>query len=211
MPFPSEEEVERLLALPPSPLISLSPPSAEERLARYLAAPALPSSPLPIVPHPYGSPNIACTSRLQSFHGVDRRETFPSLSLPPRRCYVWLLHIGAMAFIDGLGIPNIDCDEDRQFYHETALLLDQEALASQEAWVHLLGLSLAVHYELQAYRTHTQIQDHRIASQEALTSTLAAHVLFLQGQLSAALGQIQELQARDPTHADDPEGADSCA
>ncbi|GKG10612.1 hypothetical protein Tco_0342012, partial [Tanacetum coccineum] len=37
MPFPSKEEVERLLALPPpppSPLISLSPPSAEERLAR---------------------------------------------------------------------------------------------------------------------------------------------------------------------------------
>ncbi|GKE20219.1 hypothetical protein Tco_1431731, partial [Tanacetum coccineum] len=29
----------------------------EERLARCLAAPALPSSPLPIVPHPYGSPN----------------------------------------------------------------------------------------------------------------------------------------------------------
>ncbi|GJY11775.1 hypothetical protein Tco_0381084 [Tanacetum coccineum] len=37
IPFPLEEEVERLLALPPplpSPLISLSPPSAEERLAR---------------------------------------------------------------------------------------------------------------------------------------------------------------------------------
>ncbi|GKG26392.1 hypothetical protein Tco_0399538, partial [Tanacetum coccineum] len=48
--LPSEEEVERLLALPlppPSPLISLSPPSAGERLARCLAAPALPSSPLP--------------------------------------------------------------------------------------------------------------------------------------------------------------------
>ncbi|GKD91190.1 hypothetical protein Tco_1366697, partial [Tanacetum coccineum] len=60
MPFPSEEEVERLLALPPpppSPLISLSPPSAEERLARCLAALALPSSPLPIVPHPYGNLN----------------------------------------------------------------------------------------------------------------------------------------------------------
>ncbi|GJV71324.1 hypothetical protein Tco_1491319 [Tanacetum coccineum] len=51
--------VERLLTLPPppAPLISLSPPSAEERLARCLAAPALSSSPLPIVPHPYGSPN----------------------------------------------------------------------------------------------------------------------------------------------------------
>ncbi|GJV29400.1 hypothetical protein Tco_1385848 [Tanacetum coccineum] len=60
MPFPSEEEVERLLALPPpppSPLISLSPPSVEECHARRLTAPALPSSPLPIVPHPYGSPN----------------------------------------------------------------------------------------------------------------------------------------------------------
>ncbi|GKA67340.1 hypothetical protein Tco_0767148, partial [Tanacetum coccineum] len=59
MPFPLEEEVERLLALPspPSPLISLSPPSVEERLARCLVAPALPSSPLPIVPHPYGSLN----------------------------------------------------------------------------------------------------------------------------------------------------------
>ncbi|GJW55989.1 hypothetical protein Tco_0102720 [Tanacetum coccineum] len=54
MPFPSEEEVERLLALPPpppSPLISLSPPYAEKRLASCLATPALPSSPLPIVPH----------------------------------------------------------------------------------------------------------------------------------------------------------------
>ncbi|GKF09806.1 hypothetical protein Tco_0044030, partial [Tanacetum coccineum] len=60
MPFPSEAKVERLLALPTppsSPLISQSPPSAEECLARCLAAPALPSSPLPIVPHLYGSPN----------------------------------------------------------------------------------------------------------------------------------------------------------
>ncbi|GKA54489.1 hypothetical protein Tco_0753438 [Tanacetum coccineum] len=57
MPFPSEEEVEKLLALPLPPLILLSPPSVEERLARCLAALALSSSPLPIVPYPYGSPN----------------------------------------------------------------------------------------------------------------------------------------------------------
>ncbi|GKD87132.1 hypothetical protein Tco_1358286, partial [Tanacetum coccineum] len=58
--LPPEEEVERLFALPtppPSPLISLSPLSAKERLARCLTAPALPSSPLPRLPHPYGSPN----------------------------------------------------------------------------------------------------------------------------------------------------------
>ncbi|GKA82839.1 hypothetical protein Tco_0789587 [Tanacetum coccineum] len=60
MPFPSEAKVERHLALPPpppSPRISLLPPSTKERLTRCLAAPALPSSPLPIIPHPYSSPN----------------------------------------------------------------------------------------------------------------------------------------------------------
>ncbi|GJU89828.1 hypothetical protein Tco_1302251 [Tanacetum coccineum] len=101
--------------------------------------------------------------------------------------------------------------EDRQFHHETALLLDQEALVSREAWAHLVGLSSAVHYELQAYRTHTQIQDYRIASQESLTATLIAQISSLQGQLSAALRQIQALQARDQTHADDPKGASSSA
>ncbi|GKC82711.1 hypothetical protein Tco_1138428, partial [Tanacetum coccineum] len=57
----SSEETVRLLALPPPPppslLISLSPPSANECLDRCLVAPALPSSPLPIIPYPYGSPN----------------------------------------------------------------------------------------------------------------------------------------------------------
>ncbi|GJZ08648.1 hypothetical protein Tco_0542931, partial [Tanacetum coccineum] len=88
---------------------------------------------------------------------------------------------------------------------------DQEALVSREDWAHSVGLSSAVHYELQAYRTHTQMQDYHIASQESLTATLIAQVSLLQGQLSAALGQIQALQARDQAHADDPEGAGSSA
>ncbi|GJU65754.1 hypothetical protein Tco_1247589 [Tanacetum coccineum] len=75
--------------------------------------------------------------------------------------------------------------EDRQFHYETARLLDQEALVSREAWAHFVGLSSAVHYELQAYMTHTQMQDHRIASQESLMMTLIAQVSSLQGQLSA--------------------------
>ncbi|GKA81237.1 hypothetical protein Tco_0787929 [Tanacetum coccineum] len=78
--------------------------------------------------------------------------------------------------------------EDGQFHYETARLLDQEALVSQEAWTHSVGLSSAVHYELQAYRTHTQMQDFRIASQESMA-----------------------LQARGQTHADDSEGAASMA
>ncbi|GKD78596.1 hypothetical protein Tco_1341217 [Tanacetum coccineum] len=104
-----------------------------------------------------------------------------------------------------------DCShiEDRPYHYETARLLDQEALASREAWAHSVGLSLEVHYELQGYRTHTWIQDHRIDAQESLTAALIAEVSSLQGQLSAALGQIQALQDTVGTHADDPEGIDS--
>ncbi|GJZ82783.1 hypothetical protein Tco_0647956 [Tanacetum coccineum] len=97
------------------------------------------------------------------------------------------------------------------FHYKTTRLLDQEALVSQEAWAHSVGLSSTVHYELQAYRTHTQIQDYHIASQKSLTATLIAQVSLLQGQLSVALGQIQALQTRDQTHANDPKGAGSSA
>ncbi|GKF00557.1 hypothetical protein Tco_0023907, partial [Tanacetum coccineum] len=93
--LPPEEEVERLLALPtppPSPLISLSPPSAEERLARCLATPALPSSPLPRLPHPYRSPNHVRAppgfrAAMDSLFipPVDRREDIPEAELPPRK------------------------------------------------------------------------------------------------------------------------------
>ncbi|GKE76244.1 hypothetical protein Tco_1542364, partial [Tanacetum coccineum] len=87
----------------------------------------------------------------------------------------------------------------------------QEALVSREAWAHSIGLSSAVHYKLQAYRTHTQMQDYCIASQESLMTILITHVSSLQGQFSAALGQIQALQARDQTHADDREDTGSSA
>ncbi|GKE49644.1 hypothetical protein Tco_1480902 [Tanacetum coccineum] len=101
--------------------------------------------------------------------------------------------------------------EDRQFHYKTARLLDQEALVSREAWSHFVRLSSAFHYKLQAYRTHTQMQDYRITSYESLMMTLIAQVSSLQGQLLAALGQIQALQVRDQTHADDPEGTGSSA
>nr|GEW83483.1 hypothetical protein [Tanacetum cinerariifolium] len=101
--------------------------------------------------------------------------------------------------------------KEREFHQEIVLLMKQKALVSREAWAQLVGWSSKVHQELQTYRIHTQIQDHRIDSQEALTATLVAQVSFLQGQLLVPLGQIQALQAREPTHADDPEGADSCA
>nr|GEU46740.1 hypothetical protein [Tanacetum cinerariifolium] len=64
-------------------------------------------------------------------------------------------------------------------------------------------------FHQQTVIAHTQIQDLRISSQEALTTTLVAQVSSLQIQLIAALGQIQALQAIDPIHVDDLEDADS--
>nr|GEX70048.1 hypothetical protein [Tanacetum cinerariifolium] len=72
--LPPEVEVKRLLAMPtpsPSPLTSLLPPSAGERLARCIAPAALPSPPLP--PSSYPPPP------------VDRRDGIPESEQPPRK------------------------------------------------------------------------------------------------------------------------------
>nr|GEZ10476.1 hypothetical protein [Tanacetum cinerariifolium] len=80
--LPPEAEVERLLAMPTppaSPLTSLSPPFARERLARYTdpsaiinaVTAALPSPPLP--PPLYIPPPIDC------------RDDVPKTKIPPRK------------------------------------------------------------------------------------------------------------------------------
>ncbi|GKD97353.1 hypothetical protein Tco_1381250 [Tanacetum coccineum] len=86
-PFETDESA----ATPPSPLISLSPPFVKERLARCLATPTLPSSPLPIVPHLYGSPNHvrappgfrATMGRLIASSPSTHHPLHPSSPLPP--------------------------------------------------------------------------------------------------------------------------------
>nr|GEY60181.1 hypothetical protein [Tanacetum cinerariifolium] len=72
--FPLEAEVKRLLAMPspsPSPLTSLSPPSAGERLARCTTPAELPSPPLP--PPLHMPPPI------------DRRDEILEIEVPPRK------------------------------------------------------------------------------------------------------------------------------
>ncbi|GKE59661.1 hypothetical protein Tco_1498846, partial [Tanacetum coccineum] len=150
---------------------------------------------------------------------VDHREDIPEAELPPRNRLCLTVptsryEVGESSTTaprptevhraDYGFIGTIDAKIRRQRAKE-------EALVSREAWAHSVGLSSAVHYELQAYRTHTQMKDYRIASQESLMTTLIAQVSSLQEQLSVTLGQIQALQARDQTHADDPEGAASTA
>ncbi|GJR10042.1 reverse transcriptase domain-containing protein [Tanacetum coccineum] len=299
---------------PPSPLISLSPPSAEERLARCLAAPPHPSPPLPPPPSSlHLPPHVPTSLPLPSSPlpplpaslfiplPVDRREDTLEAELPPRKrlCLTALtsryevgesstaaprpagghgIDYGFIGTLDaetrrqraeevGYGIRDVWVDpretveevapttlegvndrvtelaavqeqdtqdiyaviedtqdrqtrifqsvealiDDRQYHYETARLLDQEALVSREAWAHSMGLSLAVHYELQGYRTHAWMQDHRIDAQDSLIAALTAQVSSLQGHLATALGEIRALQARDQARADAPEGTASTA
>nr|GEW55380.1 hypothetical protein [Tanacetum cinerariifolium] len=90
--FPQEAEVERLLAKPtppPSPLASLSPPSAEERLARCTALSVCPSP--PPVPSPL-LPSSGCPTQIQTLKlastqalidAVTAAIPSPPLPLPP--------------------------------------------------------------------------------------------------------------------------------
>ncbi|GKB33935.1 hypothetical protein Tco_0873336, partial [Tanacetum coccineum] len=88
--LPPEAEVERLLAMTtpsPSPPISLSPPSARERLARCTAPPAH-SSPLP-VPLPL-LPSSGCPTQIQTLRIASTQAlidavtaALPSPPLPP--------------------------------------------------------------------------------------------------------------------------------
>nr|GEV35136.1 reverse transcriptase domain-containing protein [Tanacetum cinerariifolium] len=103
--LPPEAEVERLLAMltpPPSPLASLLPPSARERLARWTAPSVCPSPPpIPLLP------SSACPTQIQALRlastrafidavaavlpspplppPVDRRDDIPEIDMPPRK------------------------------------------------------------------------------------------------------------------------------
>nr|GFB86482.1 hypothetical protein [Tanacetum cinerariifolium] len=99
--------------------------------------------------------------------------------------------------------------DDSHYHYETGRLVDQEARCSREAWVHSIGLSSAVHFELQGYMTYTWVQDQRIDAQDTLIATLTIQLSLLQGHLVTALGEIQALQAREQARVGTPEGAGS--
>nr|GFD36547.1 hypothetical protein [Tanacetum cinerariifolium] len=99
--------------------------------------------------------------------------------------------------------------DDSRYHYETGRLVDQEARCSREAWAHSIGLSSAVHFELQGYMTHTWVQDQRIDAHDTLIATLTTQLSSLQGHLVTALGEIQALQAREQARAGAPEGAGS--
>ncbi|GKC40018.1 hypothetical protein Tco_1052402, partial [Tanacetum coccineum] len=90
--LPPKAEVERLLAMPtppPSPPISLSPPSAEERLARIAFTQALVNAVTAALPSP---PLLPLPPSLYIPPPVDRRDDIPESERPPRkRSYLFAL------------------------------------------------------------------------------------------------------------------------
>ncbi|GKA19405.1 hypothetical protein Tco_0699320 [Tanacetum coccineum] len=175
------------------------------------------------VPHHYHYHSLTTTPLLASLcipPPVDRREDSLEAELPPRKrlCLTALISRRQRAEEVGYGIRDVWVDpteaveevapttlegvnprvtepaavqeQDTQdiyaFHYETARLLDQEALVSREAWAHSVGL---------------RVTDDDIDCTCFITT----------GTDVSDLGQIQALQARDQTHADDREGAASTA
>ncbi|GJV74994.1 hypothetical protein Tco_1506578 [Tanacetum coccineum] len=99
--------------------------------------------------------------------------------------------------------------EDRLFHQQIVMLMEDEALVSREAWAQAMGSSAAVHYELQAYRSHTQIQDLPASVAETFTATSLLRFHHSEPADSSDPVSIRALQARDQAHVDDPEDADS--
>nr|GEV65978.1 hypothetical protein [Tanacetum cinerariifolium] len=193
--FPSEAEVERLLAMPtpsPSPLTSLSLPSVGERLARCTAPSALPSPPLP--PHVHMPPP------------VDRRDDILETEMSPRkRLYLYTLgsryEVGESSTArptEGRGIDyefvnTLDAEARRReirevgygirdtwvdptktvpeiapmtVEEETIEIMSEEAYAIREAWTHSIRLSQTVHSELQTHQEQVYAHEFQLQTHQ---------------------------------------------
>ncbi|GJT74584.1 hypothetical protein Tco_1041309 [Tanacetum coccineum] len=201
---------------PPSPLSPWSPllsqiPLPPPPSSLHLPPPVPTTLPLP------SSPLLPLPVSLFIPSPVDRREDFPKAELPPhkRLCLTaptsrYEVGESSTAAPRPTGDPTEAVEEVVPTTLEgvNARVTDLAAVQEQDTQDDYAMIQDTQDRQTQ---THAQMQDYRIASQESLMTTLIAHVSSLQGQLSAALGQIQALQARDQTHADDHEGAGSSA
>ncbi|GKD45353.1 hypothetical protein Tco_1269998 [Tanacetum coccineum] len=82
---------------------------------------------------------------------------------------------------------------DRMTLHETVLIVEEEAYASQEAWAHLIGLSQAVHHELQTHCDHVYVHETQIQSHQ---TQLQLHGTLIQtkNQIVKALRVMRDIR-----------------
>ncbi|GJR21689.1 hypothetical protein Tco_0970216 [Tanacetum coccineum] len=195
---------------PPSPPISLSPPSAVERLARCMA-PSAHSSP-PHVPSPL-LPSSRCLTQIQTLRIastqalVDAVTTalpspplLPSLYIPPPvDCSRYEVGESSTARptrgrgVDYGFVSTLDAEERRQgIREETVLIVEEEAYASREAWAYLIGLSQAVHHEIQTHRDH--VHETRSQMQQAKMADLRETNHKHKGQMVEILRVMRDMR-----------------
>ncbi|GJW60420.1 reverse transcriptase domain-containing protein [Tanacetum coccineum] len=172
--LPPEAEVERLLAMPtppPSPPISLSPPSAEEHLARCTALSAHLSP--PPVPSPL-LPSSRCPTQIQTLR-IASTQAFvdavtaalaspplpPSLYIPPPPVACRMIYPSPEPADLTRGVlwtsqrSTCSMAMNRIAQHETVLIVEEEAYASREAWAHL---GILIQTQHQVHETRSQMQ-----------------------------------------------------
>ncbi|GJX97548.1 hypothetical protein Tco_0353346, partial [Tanacetum coccineum] len=257
-------EIDESAATPPSSS------AGQEHLSRCLAAPALPSSPLPMVPHPYDSPNhVRAPPRFRASMGrlrasspsthhplhpspplpplpsslylpppvptslpfpspplpplpaslsipppVDHREDIPKVELPPRKrlCLTALTsgyEVGEISTaarptgghrVDYRFISTLDAETRRQRVEEVGygirdVWVDPTEVVKEMAPTTLEGVNARV----------TEL------CSGVLDSDIGRTYFTSTGTIVGSSRTDPGTQARDPTHADDPKGADSCA
>ncbi|GJR57548.1 hypothetical protein Tco_1499710 [Tanacetum coccineum] len=169
-PFETDESA----ATPPSP------PACQERLARCLAAPALPSSPLPRLPHPYGSPNTGVHTQASELPMCSLRYKVGRV----RRCpqAYWRIRD---TWVD-----------PRETTEEICTVLEGVTLGRLRHWSMIVGTIM---------RPPT-LGPGGLVSHESLGHT---YRISFGGHMATALGEIWALQAREQARADAPEGTET--
>ncbi|GJU58757.1 hypothetical protein Tco_1236523 [Tanacetum coccineum] len=188
------------------------PPSMEARIAEYVVAPTPPSpllpwsSPLPQIPSPPlppppsslhlpplvptslplpSSPLPLLLASLFILPPVNHREDIPEAELPPHKRLC-------------LTAPTSKYEVEES---STAAPRPTGGHRADYGFIGTMGAEIR---RQRAEEVGYSVRDVWVDPTKAVEE-----VSSLQGLLSVALGQIQALQARDQTHADDPEGAAS--
>nr|GEU31802.1 hypothetical protein [Tanacetum cinerariifolium] len=207
--FPPEAEVERLLAMStpsPSPLTSLSPPSAEEHLARCTTPATLPSSPPP--PPLHMPPPVDC------------RDDIPETEMPPhkRLCLftlgsrdTWIDPAGTVPEIAPMtvGEVNTRVTELAELHeHDTqelyALLEDAQdsrTRISQRVDVDSQRVDLLMKDKIAHQETIQIVEDEAYAAREAWAHSIGlSQAVYSELQTHREQTEIAELRETDRRH-----------
>nr|GEV13212.1 reverse transcriptase domain-containing protein [Tanacetum cinerariifolium] len=80
--------------------------------------------------------------------------------------------------------------KDRIAHQVTILIVKDEAYASREAWAHSIGLSRAVHYELQTHREQTEMAELRETDRRCQAQIV--EILRVMGDIRREMGDMQD-------------------